>query len=216
MHLIEPCCSQKNLRELRYTIKDGGTAQFKGYGDLSLAELLPPLVNHYNGTEMLIAAPMLPDQAAEAIDKWMKLTWARMDGQGSIWRIQHLTIVAKLEKEKSDYIFTWLKNKPFGDRLTLINIEQEDTAILLPDFAITGPVNMRYGNNFVATATTMPEKIKELWERFRNYEGGARNDEITAHGEHSETLATEGTQESWDAEKKKAATKKKRASKPKK
>jgi len=201
MHLIEPCCSQRHLRELRNAIAKGGTMDFKGYGDLSLTELLGPLLARYNGVEMMIIAPTLPDQAAEIIDRWMRKKWARMDGRGEVDAISHLTIIAKLEKEKSDYIFAWLKNKPFGDRLTLIDIEQEDTAILLPDFAITGPVNMRYGNNFVATATTMPEKIKELWERFRNYEGGARNNKIT---------------ESRDIEKKKAATKKKRTPKQKK
>ena len=168
MFLIEPCCSQKNLRELRYAIKDGGTTQFEGYGDLSLSELLGPLVNHYNGTEMVIVAQSLPDQAAEVIDKWMKLTWARMDGRGNIWRIEHLTIVARLEKDKSHYITAWVEHQPFGDRLTLVDTEQEDTAILLPDFAITGPVNMRYGHHFIATATTEPEKVKALWEKYRS------------------------------------------------
>lgn len=168
MFLIEPCCSQKNLRELRYAIKDGGTTQFEGYGDLSLSELLGPLVNHYNGTEMVIVTPSLPDQAAEVIDKWMRLTWARMDGRGSIWRIEHLTIVARLEKDKSHYITAWVEHQPFGDRLTLVDTEQEDTAILLPDFAITGPVNMRYGHRFIATATTEPEKVNALWEKYRS------------------------------------------------
>lgn len=166
MFLIEPCCSQKNLRELRYAIKDGGTAQFEGYGDLSLAELMEPLVNHYNGTEMLIAAPSLPDQAAEAIAKWMKLTWARMDGRGSIWRIERLTIIADLSEEKSPVAATWLNENHFGDRLTLVSVEQPDTAILLPDFAITGPVNLRYSDHFVATATTEPERVKALWDKF--------------------------------------------------
>lgn len=168
MFLIEPCCSQKHLRELRYAIKDGGTMQFEGYGDLSLSELLGPLVTRYNGVEMMIVAPSLPDQAAEVIDKWMKLTWARMDGRGNIWRIEHLTLVARLEKESSHYITAWVEKRPFGDRLTLIDREQEDTAILFPDFAITGPVNMRYGHHFTAEATTEPDKIKALWEKYRS------------------------------------------------
>jgi len=168
MFLIEPCCTQKHLRELRYAIKDGGTTQFEGYGDLSLSELLGPLVTRYNGVEMVIVAPSLSDQAAEVIDKWMKLTWARMDGRGNIWRIEHLTIVARLEKDKSHYITAWVEHQPFGDRLTLVDTEQEDTAILLPDFAITGPVNMRYDHHFIATATTEPEKVKALWEKYRS------------------------------------------------
>lgn len=166
MFLIEPCCAQRHLRELRYAIKDGGTTQFEGYGDLSLSELLGPLVARYNGVDIMIVAPSLPDQAAEVIDKWMKLTWARMDGLGSVWRIEHLTIVSDLSSEKSPVASTWLKENPFGERLTLHDIQQEDTAILLPDFAITGPVNMRYGNHFVATATTLREKVKALWEQY--------------------------------------------------
>jgi hypothetical protein len=61
---------------------------------------------------------------------------------------------------------TWKKENPFGERLVLRDIHQEDTAILLPDFAITGPVNMRYGHHFTATATTEPEKVKALWEQY--------------------------------------------------
>lgn len=168
MFLIEPCCAQRHLRELRYAIKDGGTTQFEGYGDLSISELLGPLVTRYNGVEMMIVAPSLPDQAAEVIDKWMRLTWARMDGRGSIWRIERLTVVADLSREKSPVASTWLKDNPFGERLELHDIVQEDTAILLPDFAITGPVNMRYGHHFTATATTEAEKVAELWEKYRS------------------------------------------------
>lgn len=166
MFLIEPCCVQKHLGALRNSISNGGTAQFEGYGDLSLAELLGPLVNHYSGTRMLIAAPTLPDQAAEVIEKWMYKQWARMDGRGKVDAISHLTIIAKLEKEKSGYISKWVEKQAFGDRLTLVDIEQDETAILFPDFAITGPVNIRYGHHFTATATTEPEKVAELWQKF--------------------------------------------------
>ena len=164
MYIIEPCCVKRHLRALRDAIAKGGTRQFAGYGDLSLSELMPAMMIRYSQAEMLIATPSLPDQAAEVIDRWMHRQWARVDGQGKVDVISHLTIIAKLEKEQSHYITSWMEDKPFGDRLTLIDTEQEDTAILLPDFAITGPVNMRYGNNFTATVTTEPEKVKMLWE----------------------------------------------------
>lgn len=167
MYLIEPCCAQSHLRNVRNAIKKGDTTQFEGYGDLSLTELLGPMLTRYSETEMMIVAPSLPDQAAEVIDKWMRRQWSMRDGNGKLDVISHLTIVAKLEKESSHYITAWLKDKPFGDRLTLIEIEQDDTAILLPDFAITGPVNMRYGHHFIATATTETEKVKALWEKYR-------------------------------------------------
>lgn len=166
MFLIEPCCVKRHLRELRDSITRGATKQFEGYGDLSLTELLPALLTRYSETNMMIVAPTLPDQAAEIISEWMGRQWARMDGKGKLDVIGHLTIIARLEKDASHYISAWLKDKPFGNRLTLVDMEQEDIAILLPDFAITGPVNMRYGHHFVATATTESKKVKALWERY--------------------------------------------------
>ena len=167
MFLIQPCCAQKNLLTVRDAIKKGGTTQFEGYGDLSLAELLKPLLTRYGEVEMMIIAPSLPDMAAEAIDREMNRQWSRSDGPGKVNEIGHLTIIADLSIEKSPMASQWLKENPFGDRLTLINQVQEDTAILLPDFAITGPVNMRYNKHFVAEATTEPEKVGTLWEKYR-------------------------------------------------
>lgn len=185
MHLIEPCCAQRHLALMRKDIKDGGTTQFEGYGDLSLSELLGPLLTRYSETEMMIVAPTLPCQAAEVINKWMRKQWARMDGKGMLDVLRHLTIIASLDKE-SDCIGTWLKRHPFGERLTLVDTVQEDTAILLPDFAITGPVNMRYGHHFVATATTDPKTIESLWEKYRTLvETESRDDETT-----TKTVAT--------------------------
>ena len=161
MYLIEPCCSQKHLREVRHAIRNGGTVQIEGYGDLSLTELLPALLLRYSETELLIAAPELPDQAAEAIAPWMRKQWAKMDGSGKVYVVRHLTIIADLDKQPMSS--RWKGENPFGGRLTLIDRRQEETMILLPDFAITGPVNMRYGEHFVATATTDKERIASLW-----------------------------------------------------
>lgn len=151
---------------LRRAIASGGTMAFEGYGDLSLTELLPAILTRYSETELLIAAPSLPDQAAEAVLSWMGKTWARMDGQGRLWRVAHLTVIADLSEEKSPMASQWLKENPLGDRLTLVDAVQPDTLILLPDFAVTGPVNMRYGEHFTAEATTEKEKIDALWEKY--------------------------------------------------
>lgn len=168
MRTIEPCCVRRQLLDLRDSIKNGGKTQFQGYGDLSLTELLPALLTRYTETEMLIAAPAIPDQAADIIQRWMKKQWARMDGKGKIDVIQRLTIVADLHKKKSPMVSGWVKNNPFGERLTLIERQQTDTAIIMPDFAITGPVNMQYGRRFTATATCNSEKVKGLWDKFSN------------------------------------------------
>ena len=165
MRTIEPCCARRQLIELRDSIKDGGTTQFQGYGDMSLTELLPCLLTRYTETELLIAAPAIPDQAAEVINRWMRQQWPHANGKDKLDTIARLTIVADLSQEKSPLVSEWMKDNPFAGRLTLVNRQQADTAILLPDIAITGPLNMRYGQNFVCTVTTVAEKVRELWMR---------------------------------------------------
>lgn len=155
------------LSRLRDAIRNNGKKDFGGYGDMSLTELLPAILTRYSETEMLIAAPSLPDQAADIIYRWMKRQFGRMDGRGKVDVVKHLTIVADLGEALSPKAHAWLSDNPFGDRLTLVDRQQPDTAILLPDFAITGPVNMRYGYHFVATATTIPEDVCALWARYK-------------------------------------------------
>lgn len=166
MKLIEPCCAERNVRELRDALKDGGSREIEGYGDLSLSELLPAILTRYYETEVLIAAPSVPDQAAETIATWMRRSIARMDGMGRLNYIARLTIVADLSEEQSPMASEWLKENPFPGRLELVDSAQEDTALLLPDFAVTGPVNMRYGHHFTATATTVREQVEGLWKRY--------------------------------------------------
>lgn len=166
MYIIEPCCAPRQLMLLRDSIAKGGTEQFQGFGDLSLTELLPAIMTRYSETELLIAAPSIPDQAAEVIRRWMKQQWARRDGSGKLDAVRHLSIIADLGEEQSPAASLWLKDNPFGDRLTLVDRQQAETAILLPDFAVTGPVNMRYGRHFTATVTTVPAEVKKLWDKF--------------------------------------------------
>lgn len=155
------------MAELRKAIRNGGSAQFRGCGDMSLTELLPALLTSYNETEMLIAAPSVPDQAEEIIRTWMRWQWMKVDGSGKIYVLTHLTIIADLSGKKSPMVSEWLRDNPWGDRLTLVDKAQKDTVLLLPDIAITGPVNLRYGHQFTATATTDAETIAGLWAMFR-------------------------------------------------
>lgn len=166
MYLIEPCCAKKHLRELRDSIATGKSKEFQGFGDMSLTELLPALLTRYSETEMMIVAPSLPDQATEIIGIWMRKQWAMRTGNGKLDVIRRLTIMADLSEEKSPVASQWLKENPWGERLTLINKKQDDTAILLPDIAITGPLNLRYGRNFVCTVTTVKEQVHSLWEQY--------------------------------------------------
>lgn len=154
------------MAELRKAIRNGGSEQIRGYGDMSLTELLPALLTSYNETEMLIAAPSIPDQAAEIIRTWMRWQWVKIDGSGKIYVLTHLTLIADLGEKKSPMVSEWLTKNPWGDRLTLVDKGQKDTVLLLPDIAITGPVNLRYGRQFTATATTDAETIAGLWAKF--------------------------------------------------
>lgn len=166
MRTIEPCCAVKQVMQMRDTLGSNGKTQFQGFGDLSLTELLPALLTRYSETEMLIAAPAIPDQAAEIIDRWMKKQWARMDGKGKLDCISRLTIIADLSPEQSPMASEWLKENPFGDRLTLVDKAQDDTALLLPDIAITGPLNLRYGQNFTCDVTTVQEEVDAPWKQY--------------------------------------------------
>lgn len=162
MRIIEPCCATKQFMFLRDAIKNKAKTQFKGFGDLSLTELLPALLTRYSETTMMIVAPSIPDQAADIIYTWLSRTWARMDGNGRLNVLSNLTIIADLSEEASPTVNMWLTNNPFPDRLVLVNKAQDDTALLLPDIAITGPLNMRYDKEFVCDVTTIPEEVSDL------------------------------------------------------
>lgn len=162
MQLIEPCCSQKHVAQLIDSLGDNGTGLFHGYGDLSLSELFPSVIFRYSETDVLLACPWVPDSLAEVIEYWMRKTWARVNGRGNMDVISRMTVVANLSERKSPEASQWLARNPFPERLTLLSVQQADTAIVMPDLALFGPVNVAYGNHFTATATKNQELIAEL------------------------------------------------------
>lgn len=162
MQLIEPCCAPKHLLALRGKLGDGGTAFWHGYGDLSVAELLPPMLTRYSEVEMMIVAPRLPDAAARVIRKMLQKQWMTADGKGKIDVIKHLMLVTDLREQRSPMAYGWTKEHPFGERLTLKNVQQNDTAILLPDIAFVGNINLSYGGHFTAIATKSAKTIAGL------------------------------------------------------
>ena len=186
--LIEPCCAGRHMLSVRDAIGTKGTMEIEGYDDLSLTELLPAILTRYAETELMIVAPTLPDQATEVIATWMRRTIARMDGNGRLNYIRRLTIVSDLSEAASPDASAWLKENPYGERLTLHDIRQDATAILLPDFAIEGPVNMRYGKHFIATAYGKREDVEELWTK---YKGMAENAPEEKGSDMPETVETD-------------------------
>lgn len=151
---------------LRDALGKAGRTKFQAYGDLSLTEFLPALLTRYSETTMMIAAPSIPDQAYDIISEWLRRTWARMDGKGRLNVIAKLTIIADLSEEASPKASAWLTSNPYPDRLVAVNKQQSDTAILMPDIAITGPMNFRYADPFVCDVTNIPNEVSSLWEQY--------------------------------------------------
>lgn len=171
--LIEPCCAQRHMLAVRDAIRTKGTMEIEGYGDLSLTELLPAILTRYADTQLMIVAPTLPNQAVEVIATWMRKTRARADGRGNMNVVAQLTIVSNLSASESPDASQWLKDNPWGERLVLHDMLQDATAILLPDFAIVGPVNMRYGKHFTATAYGKREDVEDLWGKYSSIKTNA-------------------------------------------
>jgi len=167
MLLVEPCCTQKHLLALRNKLGDSGTAFFHGYGDVSLSELLPSLLVRYSEADMVIAAPSIPDGAAGTIAYWMNRQWARSDGKGKTDVVARLLLVTDLRPSKSPMASQWLDDNPFGERLELRSVQQNDTAIILPDIAFLGNVNLTYGGHFTAVATKNTKTIGALRSQYR-------------------------------------------------
>lgn len=166
MMLIEPCCAPKDVGLLIDRLGDGGTVFFHGYGDLSIAELLPALLMRYCEVKMTLVVPSLPDNAAEAVAKVMRRTRARMNGAGNMNVISHLTLVADLSERRSPMASEWVKDNPYPERMILKNVQQNDTAILLPDIALWGPMNLNYGGHFTAMATKNARTIETLRSQY--------------------------------------------------
>ena len=166
MFLIEPCCAPKHFMLLRDAIGNHGKATFEGYGDLSLTEILPAILTRYSETTIMVIAPAVPNQASDIIHEWLRKAWARMDGKGRINVLSKLIVITDLSEEVSPTLSSWLKNNPFPDRLTLLNKTPNETVLLLPDMAIIGPLNMRYGKHFVCEVTTIQEVVDEYWKNY--------------------------------------------------
>jgi hypothetical protein len=168
MFLIEPCCTQKHWPELRRRLGEDGTMMWEGYGDLSITELLPVILARYTEVEMMLVAPAVPNRAAEALAYWLRRQLVTIDGMRKVSVLSRLTVVADLSEKRSPLASAWMKENPFGERLILKNVQQNDTALILPDIALYGPMNLTYGKHFTATATKNIKTIAELRKAYAN------------------------------------------------
>ena len=175
MFLIEPCCTQKHWPAFRKKLGTDGTAFFHGYGDLALGDLLPVILPRYPEAEMTLVCPSLPDRATEVLMRWMRKTWAKADGKGNIDAISSLTIITDLREQKSPIASHWLKENPFPIRLLPYNVSQNDTALIFPDLAIYGNINLAHNSHFTAMATKDARIINDLRQTYTNILQGRKS-----------------------------------------
>ena len=166
MFTIEPCCTQKHWLQLRNKIKDGRTVFFQGYGDFSLADLFPVVMQRYAETDILFVCPALPDRTAELLMKWLRKRWLTTNGRERMDVIHHLTIITDLNTKKSPVASGWLAKNPYPERLTLCNVQQNDTAIFLPDLVIAGNINLVPRGHFTAMVSGDKKFIENLKEAY--------------------------------------------------
>ena len=162
MFIIEPCCTQKHWPELRAKLGKDGTQFFHGYGDLSISELFPVMLTRYSEVDMLLVCPSVPDSAAAVLKHWMEKASKLSDGTSLAYVIKHLTIITSLQLKKSPAVAKWKKENPWPDRLTIHNVHQNDTAIILPDIALYGGVNLAHSGHFTALASTNRKVLDAL------------------------------------------------------
>ena len=166
MQLIEPCCAPKHLLQLREKLGESGTAFWHGYGDMSVLELLPALMRRYADVELLIALPFVPDQVYELIIRLMRRQCSTYDGKGRMDIVRHLTLITDLRESKSPLASELTENNPFPGRLTIRNVQQNDTVFILHDIAVIGNINLLYGGHFTAIATKSQAVIQSMREVF--------------------------------------------------
>lgn len=166
MQIIEPCCTQKHWPEIRNKIGKDGTTFFHGYGDLSITELFPVLMTPYSNTELLIVCPALPNATAEVITHWMEKDFSGVASRERVPAIASCTIITNCNAKKSPAAAKWLKENPWPERMKLHNIQQNDTAVMLPDLAIYGNINLVHSGHFTALASTNAKVIKNLRDTY--------------------------------------------------
>ena len=148
----------------------------------------------------------IPDQAADIIYEWMRRTWGRMDGKGRMNCLHKLTIIANLGDSASPKVSQWVKSNPFPERLVLVDKAQTDTVLLLPDLAVTGPLNFRYGEHFVCEATAIQGEVDALWKSYTEVAKPTKRTARKQKAERKAESATEPKAESADEPKTESTT----------
>ena len=159
MILIEPCCTSKTVPAILSRLGNSGTELWHGCADLTLADLLTPILAHYNGgVELLLVVPRIPQYLADALRTHL--------AQGSI---AHLTLLTDARSSTGAPAANLAQSYPA--RITLASHPVADTLLLLPDTAWWGNLGRGEHIGTVTRNNLVVESLRKVWgevaERYR-------------------------------------------------
>lgn len=159
MILIEPCCTSKTVPAILSRLGNSGTELWHGCADLTLADLLTPILAHYNGgVELLLVVPRIPQYLADALRTHL--------AQGSI---AHLSLLTDARSTIGQPATTLAQS--FPDRITLASHPVADTLLLLSDAAWWGNLGRGEHIGTVTRNNLVVASLRKVWgevaERYR-------------------------------------------------
>lgn len=145
-----------------------------GYGDMTLCELLPVMLERYAECEVMVAVPTLPPQLREVLDRWTRQTWG--DGSRAVARIW---VITDARESKSPGAAEWSRDAG----VAMASCQQNDTTVVVrgrgsrvesqgsrgegrefgEDVMVMGAVNVRPSGMFTAVVTKDEKMIAEAW-----------------------------------------------------
>ncbi len=166
MITIEPCCANKHWKQVLKELEMKKTVLVNGYGDMTLTELLPEVLQRYSEADVLMALPTVPEQMRTLVGRMLRRTWALAQG-GNVDVVRRLRLITDARASKSPGLVEWAQGQ---ERLRLANAQHNDTLIIVHNgnpqgecaLAIMGPVNMVPCGQWTAMVTRDPVLLAEL------------------------------------------------------
>ena len=151
MLLIEPCCTSKTIPSLIDRLGNDGTELWHGYADLTLADILTPILASYEEVvDVTIVIPYLPPYLADALRIHLV--------QGSIC---NLTLLTDARGSKGQPAMSLAR--AYSDSVILASHSVADTFILLPDIVWWGNLGRGEHVGMVSRSRMLIDNMKSIW-----------------------------------------------------
>lgn len=169
MITIEPCCAAtKHWPKVLATLDELGEESvvgIRGYGDMTLMELLPAMVSSYSEADVLVAVPTLPSCLREKLDALLHLSWG--NDSGSVPAVARLRVITDARESRSPAAAEWIQDA--GSRVSLASCQMNDTVVIIRGSGgggvmVFGAVNARPATEWVAMATKDKRLIEDFWQ----------------------------------------------------